>query len=59
MPGRTLDDILVAVDEFMSYHRQVEDQEVQQQEQGDDARIGFMTRFESIATQVKLADGGI
>lgn len=59
MPDRRLDEILGAVDEFLLYFRRVEDEARKTAGKGEEAPTNFMTRFENIATQLRLADGGI
>lgn len=56
LKGRTLKQLLDAVDEFLHYHRQVDD-EIYQNDGEMDVRAGFIDRLQRMVNELKMEQG--
>lgn len=56
LPGNSLKQLLDAVDEFLQYHRRV-DQAIARGDGEDDARVSFVGRVQSHVDDLKKAEG--
>lgn len=56
LPGHSLKQLLDAVDEFLQYHRRV-DQVISRGDGEDDARVSFVGRLQSHVDDLKRAEG--
>lgn len=56
LQGRTLNQLLDAVDEFLHYHRQI-DEEIYQDDGEMDVRAGFIDRLQRLVNELKLEQG--
>ena len=52
LPGRTLDRLLSTVEEFLHYHRKV-DEEIRDVQREEDAMAGFTTRLQGIVNRIR------
>lgn len=53
LQGRTLKQLLDAVDEFLHYHRQI-DEEIYQDDGEMDVRAGFIDRLQRMVNELKM-----
>lgn len=56
LQGRTLRQLLDAVDEFLHYHRQI-DEEIYQDDGEMDVRAGFIDRLQRMVNELKIEQG--
>lgn len=56
LQGRTLKQLLDAVDEFLHYHRQI-DEDIYQDDGEMDVRAGFIDRLQRMVNELKMEQG--